>query len=152
MTDPTDYVLQHYPNLMTEHEREVLRHLELLYKFRDHGPPEPGTAAEIPDLAGPIRRRFSTKPNVIADAQAGWEAARRRITERILSDHPDDVYLNLCPECGALTRTPRARLCLTCGHTWFHIPRDVRPVAASTMKAPSPLHFAAQHGLTPRVA
>lgn len=122
MTLIPEYVLQHYPQLMTEHEHAVYRHLTALFKGRG-GPPAPGTAA---DTKGLPPSWLSTDPAVLADAQAGWDEARERIARRILRDHPDEVYLNHCPECGALTRTPRARLCLACGHTWFHVPRDQR--------------------------
>lgn len=126
MTRLGDYVLQHYPHLMTEHERTVHRHLTTLFKQRGDGLPAPGTAADTGAVKGLFRKWLSDDPAVIADAQAGWDGARERMAERIVRDHPDEVYLNLCPACGALTRTPTARLCLSCGHTWFHVPRDVR--------------------------
>lgn len=122
-TSLAEYVLAHYPHLMTPHERAVVRHLTALYKDRGK-PPEPGTADEIPPF--PLERWTSADPAVRADAQAGWEEARGRIAERIVRDHAGEAYLNRCPHCAALTRTPRARLCLVCGHTWFHVPRDVR--------------------------
>jgi hypothetical protein len=126
MTNVGQYVLQHYAQLMSAHERAVYRHLTTLYKFRDHGPPAPGTAAETPNFVGLERRWLSDDPAVLLDAQAGWDAAREKIAQRILRDHADEVYLNQCPACGALTRTPTARLCLSCGHSWFHVPRDQR--------------------------
>ncbi len=125
-TTLAQYVLQHYAGLMTDHERAVHRHLTVLYKHRDHGPPAPGTAAEVESVQGLRVTWLSTDPAVIADAQAGWDGARERIARRIVRDHPDEVYLNRCPACASLTRTPTARLCLSCGHTWFHVPRDVR--------------------------
>ena len=126
MTGRGDYVLQHYSTWMTEHERAVNRHLTTLFKQRSDGQPAPGTALDTGEILGTYRTRLSDDPAVIADAQAGWDGAREKIAERIVRDHPDEVYLNLCPWCRALTRTPTARLCLTCGHTWFHVPRDVR--------------------------
>lgn len=126
MTSVAGYVLRHYGQLMTAHEQAVHRHLITLYKFRDDGPPAPGTAEDTATLEPSLRRWLSHDPAVILDAQAGWDAARERIANRILRDHPDEVYLNHCPACGSLTRTPTARLCLGCGHTWFHVPRDQR--------------------------
>jgi len=125
-TTLADYVLQHYPELMTERERAVVRHLTTLFKFRDRGPPAPGTAADVGAAGGLRARWLSDDPEVVADAQAGWDGAREHIARRIVRDHPDQVYLNRCPACASLTRTPTARLCLSCGHTWFHVPRDVR--------------------------
>jgi len=126
MTSVAQYVLQHYANLMTAHEQAVHRHLTTLYKFLDHGPPAPGTAADTAEFTGLQPRWISDDPAVLLDAQAGWDAARERIAQRIVRDHADEVYLNYCPACGALTRTPTARLCLSCGHSWFHVPRDQR--------------------------
>lgn len=120
------YVLEHYPHLMNPHERAVYWHLTTLYKQRENGPPAPGSAADTADIEGPARHWLSTDAGVLNDAQAGWDAAREKIAQRIIRDHPDEVYLNHCPACGALTRTPTARLCLTCGHSWFHVPRDQR--------------------------
>jgi hypothetical protein len=126
MTSLTEYVLQHYAHLRNAHEQAVDRHLTMLYKFRDHGPPAPGTAADTAEFVGLHRRWISDDPAVLLDAQAGWDAAREKIAQRILRDHADEVYLNHCPACGDLTRTPTARLCLSCGHSWFHVPRDQR--------------------------
>ncbi|HEX6373362.1 MAG TPA: hypothetical protein VF006_30845 [Longimicrobium sp.] len=126
MTSVAEYVLQHYANLMDIHERAVHRHLATLYKQRGDGPPAPGTAADTVRIEGLSRKWLSDDPAVLQDAQAGWDAAREKIAQRILRDHPDEIYLNYCPACGALTRTPTARLCLSCGHSWFHVPRDQR--------------------------
>jgi hypothetical protein len=121
-----DYVIQHYGHLMNAHERAVHRHLVALYKFRNGGPPAPGTAEDTATLKATQRGLLSDEPAVIVGAQAGWDAAREKIAARILGDHRDEVYLNYCPACGNLTRTPTARLCLGCGHSWFHVPRDQR--------------------------
>ncbi len=116
-----DYVVDNFGDLMTEHEKAVILHLMCLSKER-HERPSPGTATDI-KRGGPD---FSRDPAVIADAQAGWHQARERIAQRILRDNPDRVYFNKCPKCGALARYLRARVCPTCGHTWFHVPRDQR--------------------------
>jgi hypothetical protein len=65
------YVLQHYAQLMNAHEQAVDRHLTMLYKFRDHGPPAPGTAADTAEFVGLRRRWLSDDPAVVLDAQVG---------------------------------------------------------------------------------
>ncbi|MBB4634990.1 hypothetical protein [Longimicrobium terrae] len=128
MNEPrlADYVLKYHGNLMSEHERSVNRHLTTLFKQGTGDLPAPGTAMETNHIHSLQRHWLSDDPRVIADAQAGWHAARQRIAERIVRDHPDEVYLNRCPACGALTASPTARICLVCPHTWFHVPRGVR--------------------------
>lgn len=39
--------------------------------------------------------------------------------KRILNEHKDDIFLNLCPKCQKLARTPKARQCRHCSHKWF---------------------------------
>jgi hypothetical protein len=36
----------------------------------------------------------------------------------LLRDHAADIFLNDCPKCSALCRTPLARMCVACGHSW----------------------------------
>jgi hypothetical protein len=36
----------------------------------------------------------------------------------LLRDHAADIFLNYCPKCSALCRTPLARMCVACGHSW----------------------------------
>jgi len=45
----------------------------------------------------------------------------RATTKRIIEDQEKKVFLNRCPKCGALCRTPQACLCQnpSCNHTWF---------------------------------
>jgi hypothetical protein len=124
MSSLPNYVISHYYHLMTDHEREVIRLLTMLFK-RDGRPPTPGVATR-PTNNSDTLFDLPRDPEVIADAQAGWEQAREQIATRILRDHPHEVYINRCPECQGVTATPTARLCLHCGHTWFHIPRDQR--------------------------
>jgi len=57
-------------------------------------------------------------PDVVAALAKGAEFFRRKVRERILRDHKDEVFLNKCSSCEKLVKTPRAKLCLWCGHSW----------------------------------
>ncbi|MEM6686540.1 MAG: hypothetical protein AAF617_12225 [Bacteroidota bacterium] len=50
----------------------------------------------------------------------GMERLKEKIALRLLKEYPE--LLNFCPKCGKLTRTPRARQCRYCSHTWFDHP------------------------------
>ena len=39
------------------------------------------------------------------------ESENKRIAEIILNDYSDKVFLNNCPKCGKLARTPKAKQC-----------------------------------------
>ena len=42
----------------------------------------------------------------------------RRAAARLRQDLPGRVVIVHCPQCKAIARTPRARLCPDCGHKW----------------------------------
>ncbi|MFY1824291.1 hypothetical protein ACN47A_00045 [Myxococcus fulvus] len=57
-------------------------------------------------------------PQVLALLSEGKEGLARHLERRLLAEHPDTVVINRCPKCGALARTPNARQCRACPHTW----------------------------------
>lgn len=69
-------------------------------------------------------RYISKDPEVQRLLADGVAAFRIRVRDRILSQHGGDVYLNRCPKCGALARTPAACLCPTCNHTWYELRKE----------------------------
>ena len=112
MPDPTDpvtpsdealhaYVLRWYAHRLTPFEARVQRAALAIAK----GQPS-------------AERRWAggDDPDVRAALADGWPRARAGIAARILREHAAEVTLNLCPRCARLRRTPRARLCLACGH------------------------------------
>lgn len=46
------------------------------------------------------------------------ENEKKRIAEIILRDYSDKVFLNNCPKCGKLARTPKAKQCRFCEYNW----------------------------------
>jgi hypothetical protein len=113
------YVVTHYHELMTSAERAAERHLATTYKATG-GRSDASAQAEVRAEGGPRRRWLSDDPEVLALAADGLEAFRLKAAARILATHRDEIFLNRCPKCGGLTRTPRAKLCLHCGHAWHH--------------------------------
>jgi phage FluMu protein Com len=69
-------------------------------------------------------RYISMDPEVQRLLADGVAAFRMRVCNRILSQHGDEVYLNRCPKCGALARTPAACLCPACNHTWYELRKE----------------------------
>jgi rRNA maturation endonuclease Nob1 len=45
------------------------------------------------------------------------EEFRINVAKRVLSDNPQFKFNN-CPNCGKLARTPEAKQCSHCGHSW----------------------------------
>ena len=106
MDDLSLYVFTHYERLLTPAEREAHFGMGLF---------------AVGGSFGPERRSFasvSEEAEVRELAALGDLEFRRRVVERILRDHAAEVVLNRCPKCEGLCRTPRAKQCMRCGHSW----------------------------------
>ncbi|HEV2470770.1 MAG TPA: hypothetical protein VGS78_16385 [Candidatus Sulfotelmatobacter sp.] len=110
------YVVRYYHNLMTKLELRANRHLIAILKLM-HGRDDPIAQQQAiqgrPDLA-----ILSRDPEVIDLCKDGLQAFRARVAARMLEMHGDQVFLNRCPKCNELARTPKARQCRACGFDW----------------------------------
>ena len=71
-----------------------------------------------------MAKRIAEMPEASrAIASLDYQAAKDAIRDRILARHGTDIVLNRCPVCEKLCRTPKARMCVCCGHTW-HVEAD----------------------------
>ncbi len=106
------YILNYFPNLMSE--KEYIAHRHLMASAKSKGRKE-------------IENIFLKKGLLTEDTEAlkltelGFENLRFKIAERILTEEPNNLYLNKCPKCGKLTITPQSRQCKNCGEKWHHI-------------------------------
>lgn len=106
MDDLSLYVFTHYDRLLTPAEREAHFGMGLFAVGGSFGP-EPVSSASL-----------SQNEQVREFAALGDVEFRRRVVERILREHAAEVVLNRCPKCEGLCRTPRAKQCMRCGHSW----------------------------------
>jgi hypothetical protein len=65
--------------------------------------------------------RVAEDAEVMALLVDGVEAFHRRAAQRVLAEHGQQVFLNRCPRCGRLVRTPKAQQCLWCGNDWHRV-------------------------------
>ena len=109
------YVWDHYRRLMTAFERRVGM-AWLAEQEARIGKPEVGQA---------MLRSAGLVGNAEADAAlaGGIDAFRDKVRDRLLKEHAAEVFVNRCPRCNRIVRTPKARQCLWCGHDW-HNSRD----------------------------
>ena len=105
------YIFNHYLHLMTETEQKANSSLLLLEKARASS--SEAMRQKALDLSG------YQNPEIREFISMGIEDFRQHVCQRLLSSHRNDIFLNYCPECGNLTATPKAKLCLKCGHSWF---------------------------------
>ncbi len=96
---------------MNDRERQAWRHYS--------------TTVKMGSDPSPARIRVSKKsgwltedPEVLQLLTEGYDNFILTTANRILQDNIDEVKFNNCPNCGRLTRTPKAKQCRHCGHDW----------------------------------
>ncbi len=106
----THYIWNHYRQLFTPFELQVGRAIHWREK------------ASISDsqMAAMINRNWSEVGNAEIEAALaeGPEAFRQQVKNRVLAEHTATVFINRCPKCDRLVRTPLARQCFWCGFDW----------------------------------
>src|SRR5689334_21035226 len=107
----TRYLFDNYSRLMTA--AEVMAHRKLMAEIKaEHSSSE--------DMKQYLRSLYgSSDPQVAVLLDEGARKFYIATRDRILRDHVNEVFLNRCPKCGALARTPKACLCPSCGHTRY---------------------------------
>ena len=110
------YVVRYYSNFMTDVERRANGHLMGTMKAtlgRDDALAQQEALGEKQ-----YGRWVTDDPQVLALAKNGMQEFRVRTATRILADHSGEVFLNFCPRCHEIARTPRAQQCHVCGYDW----------------------------------
>lgn len=114
MDDLAYYIAIYYPHLLTEEER--LAQWTLLGEAKVR-------SAEHPELKRMLGNRWISKdPAVLKLLSDGPDAFWARLRERVMRDSPNEVFLNNCPRCAALAKTPTAKQCPKCFYSWHDEP------------------------------
>ena len=115
--EKVDYILNHYSHFMTLREAAAWKHWATNYKM-DHGTKKSEKEREAKRNHFYEKGWLTRDKEVLELLEDGIEAFRRNTAKRI--DAEKEVYYNNCSKCGKLARTPMARQCRFCGHTWFN--------------------------------
>jgi hypothetical protein len=107
----TRYVWNHYQRLMMDFERRIGRAIIARAK---------AATSRSSQLQATVNRVWGAvdDPEVSTALAHGPEAFRRRVRERLLSERGAEVFINRCPSCERVARTPRAHQCSWCGLDW----------------------------------
>ena len=113
-TEMTRYMWDNYAQLMTDFERRVGHAIVGRTK---------AAATNHPHSARILEEWWGRKGDADIEAALaeGPEIFRRRVANRILTEHHDAVILNRCPSCGRIVRTPQAKQCFWCGLDWHKV-------------------------------
>ena len=106
------YIIDYFPNLMTNEEWNALRYLRLKSKTKGN-----------PKMEKILKRKgdLSISENGLELIKEGSENFRLNVAKRILEERGADLFLNKCPKCEFLARTPQSRQCRNCGNNWHNI-------------------------------
>ena len=103
------YIRNYFSQLMTEDELLAFNHQMYTDKSEDD----------------PRRRKLmiergwiSERPEIAELLKNGYEEFELNVAKRIMQESPEKVFLNNCPQCHKLARTPYAKQCRHCGHSW----------------------------------
>ena len=110
------YIITYFSNLLTDAEKMAIKHTHSIYKRGDSAG-ENTSWTRIYKKAGWI----TDEQNVLDLLKGGFEQFELNVANRILSENADSVFLNNCPKCGKLTKTPYARQCRHCSHRWHDL-------------------------------
>lgn len=110
MDDLKSYIINYYAHLMTDKEAKARRTIFAKQKISEME----GTL-----LAEKMRERWmSNDAEVLALIADGEEKFYDSVYARIMREHSHEVFINRCPKCNALARTPKAKQCPKCFHSW----------------------------------
>ena len=112
------YIIDHFPRLMSEIERDTIKYHHFGYKI---GKPENYKSTQLYNQKKElVFSKFGVKENdeVKNLIQNGYEQFVINIGNRIEKDAFEEYTLNRCPNCKFIARTPYAKQCRKCSHNW----------------------------------
>ena len=94
------YVWNYFQQFCTELEANI----DELFARQRKGPE---AQQELYDRSG----ISADDPFVVAALRDGEDVFHKRVGQRILKEHSEEVFINRCPECFKIVKTPRAQRC-----------------------------------------
>jgi hypothetical protein len=107
----TRYVWDHYQRLLTEFEWRVGRAIQGRAK---------AALSKSLEMAAALNRHWGAVGDAEVEAALsdGPEAFRRQVRDRLLAEHESAMFINRCPRCQRVVRTPSPHQCFWCGFDW----------------------------------
>ncbi|KOF02355.1 hypothetical protein OB69_13130 [Roseivirga seohaensis subsp. aquiponti] len=105
------YIMRYFSSFMTDKESKAWKHWSTSFKMGEN--PKPVR------IKLSLERGWLTEdPEILSLLKDGYDQFELNTAKRILDENGDSVFLNSCPNCGRLTRTPIAKQCRHCGNDW----------------------------------
>lgn len=114
--ETAEYIINYFSNLLTSEERMAIKHTNSTYKL-EH------STADNTNLTRIYREKgwLTSDQSVLDLLKYGYDNFKLNAANRIIRQSLDKVFFNNCPKCNKLARTPYARQCRHCGHSWHDI-------------------------------
>ena len=111
----SSYIVKYYSSLLSANERLAVRHTMSTYKLGEKG-------LNNPNVLRIYREKgwLASDQKVIELLKNGYDEFEFKVAQRILDEYPTRVFLNKCPQCKKLARTPFARQCRYCTYNWHN--------------------------------
>lgn len=107
--ETVSYIINYFSVLLKDKEKLALKYLMNPSKSEDNA-----VILKIMKTSGWI----SDNEDVRDLLKDGYEPFELKIAKKIINQFPEKVFLNNCPKCNKLARTPDAKQCRHCGHQW----------------------------------
>jgi hypothetical protein len=109
------YIIDYFPGLLTAAERIAFKHASTTYKL------EHSTSTNTNRTEVYLKMGWLTSDQSVLDLlKDGYDNFELNVAERIIRQEADKVFFNYCPKCNKLARTPFAKQCRFCGHSWHN--------------------------------
>jgi hypothetical protein len=103
-----DYIFKYFLELMTTIERKAMLTHSYSYK---------ATSDNMRKVL--LERGWISDDKEVHQMLAdGYPVFVHRVAGRLLRENKNKIFMNNCPNCGKLARTPLAKQCRHCGHDW----------------------------------
>jgi hypothetical protein len=106
------YVFKHYHNLMTPLERRTIEYGTPIVQVTDNW-----KVRRLYDFLEERDGQVSDE-DVIAAFTIPYAKRKEMVIDRLISTCLDSVFINRCPKCNRIARTPAALQCMWCRHDW----------------------------------
>lgn len=104
-----DYIITYYSNLLTFEENLANKHYMTQQKSMD-------SSHKLREML--MSKWRTTNKDALKLLEGGYDNFKRKVCERVMSETPKEVFVNNCPKCGKLARTPYAKQCRFCNYDW----------------------------------
>lgn len=113
--ETANYIIIYFSNFLNKNERLANRHISSVIKLDSTNlPSKTETLTKVYRKSGWLTQ----DEDALALVKLGEEGFKLKVAERILSAHQNEIFMNHCPKCGRLARTPTAKQCRYCFHNW----------------------------------